>query len=82
MAQVGQKIVEATEQLRMDEERELELERKRSVEAVEKEKAKMRKLVRALANREKKLLAKKPVTASSSSMAPNAKTTPTARGLF
>jgi hypothetical protein len=75
MAQVGQKIAEATEQLRMDKERELELERKRSIEAVEKEKVKMRKLVRALANREKKLFAKKTVTqerpASSSSSTTN-----------
>jgi hypothetical protein len=39
MAQMGQKVAEATEQLRIEEERELELERKRSIEALEKEKA-------------------------------------------
>jgi hypothetical protein len=96
MALVGQKVAEATEQLRMEKERELELERKRSVEAVEKEKVKMRKLVRALANREKKLFAKKTAAnvvpasttkglktsaaSSSSSKVPNTKTTPTTRG--
>ena len=57
MAQMDHKLAELTEHLRLEKERELEVERKRSVDAVEKEKVKMRKLVRALANREKKLFA-------------------------
>jgi chromosome segregation ATPase len=93
MAQIGEKVAEATETLRLEKDQELEWERKRSVEAVEKEKVKMRKLVRALANREKKLFAKKTSAQESSSSsgsykastsyrAPTTKTAPTSRGPF
>ena len=56
---VQEQIELATAQLKLEQQRELDAERKRSEQAVEVEKRKMRKLVKALAIREKKILAKR-----------------------
>ena len=58
LAEVETKLAQATERVRQEKEREIEMERRRSTEAVEREKMKMRKLVKALAIREKKLFAR------------------------
>jgi paraquat-inducible protein B len=58
LVKVDQKIAEITEELRKEHLKALMAERKRSAVAVEQEKKKMRKLVKALAIREKKLIVK------------------------
>ena len=55
---VQEQIDLATTQLRLEQQREMDAERRRSEQAVDAEKRKMRKLVKALAIREKKILAK------------------------
>ncbi len=58
MLEVEERISQVTEDLQAQHEKAMQAERQRSIKAVELEKKKMRKLVKALAIREKKLLAK------------------------
>jgi NADH dehydrogenase/NADH:ubiquinone oxidoreductase subunit G len=55
LKQLDEKIKDAVEKVQTKAERDLELERQKSLEAVERERVKMRKLVKALAEREKKV---------------------------
>ena len=58
LKKIDQRIAQVTAELKQEHLKALEAERGRSADAVEAEKKKMRKLVKALAIREKKLLAK------------------------
>jgi len=55
LKQLDEKIKDAVEKVQTKAEKDLELERQKSLEAVERERVKMRKLVKALAEREKKV---------------------------
>ena len=52
----GEKIKEAIDKVQHKAEKELQIEREKAEDAIERERVKMRKLVKALAEREKKLL--------------------------